>query len=71
MKINKKLILSFVGPFMIFMSLIGLIFRDDTKKIFYIPIGLMGIGIIFERGVSRKFNRNNILKKINSYQKNK
>ena len=71
MKINKKLILSFVGPFMIFMSLIGLIFRDDTKKIFYIPIGLMGIGIIFERGVSRKFNRENILKKINYYQKNK
>ena len=71
MKINKKLILSFVGPFMIFMSLIGLIFRDNTKKIFYIPIGLMGIGIIFERGVSRKFNRENILKKINSYQKNK
>ena len=69
MKINRRLILSFVGPFMIFMSLIGLIFRDNTKKIFYIPIGLMGIGIIFERGVSRKFNRENILKKINSYQK--
>ena len=71
MKINKRLILSFVGPFMILMSLIGLIFRDNTKKIFYIPIGLMGIVIIFERGVSRKFNRENILKKINSYQKNK
>jgi len=71
MKINKRLILSFVGPFMILMSLIGLIFRDNTKKIFYIPIGLMGIGIIFERGVSRKFNRENILKKINYYQKNK
>ena len=71
MKINKRLILSFVGPFMIFMSLIGLIFRDNTKKIFYIPIGLMGIGIIFERGVSRKINRENILKKIHSYQKNK
>ena len=71
MKINKKLILSFVGPFMILMSLVGLIFRDNTKKIFYIPIGLMGIGIIFERGVSRKLTRENILKKINSYQKPK
>ena len=69
MKINKGLILSFVSPLMIFMSLNGLIFRDNTKKIFYIPIGLMGIGIICERGVSRKFNRENILKKINSYQK--
>ena len=71
MKINKRLILSFVAPFMILMCLIGLIFRDKTKKIFYFPIGLMGIAIILERGVSRKFNRENILKKINSYKKNK
>ena len=71
MKINKRFVLSFVAPFMILMSFIGLILRDNTKKIFYFPIGLMGIGIIFERGFSRKFNRKNILKKINSYQKNK
>ena len=69
MKINKRFILSFVAPFMILMCLIGLIFRDKTKKIFYFPIGLMGIAIILERGVSRKFNRENILKKINTYKK--
>ena len=69
MKINKRFILSFVAPFMILMSFIGLIFRDNKKKIFYFPIGFMGIGIILERGISRKFNRKNILKKINSYQK--
>ena len=71
MKIDKRLILSFVAPFMILMSFIGLIFRDNTKKIFYFPIGFMGIGIILERVVSRKFNRKNILRKINSYTKNK
>jgi len=69
MKINKRLILSFVAPFMILMCLIGLIFRDKTKKIFYFPIGLMGIAIILERGVSRKLSRENILRKINSYKK--
>ena len=69
MKINKRFILSFVAPFMILMCLIGLIFRDKTKKIFYFPIGLMGIAIILERGVSRKFRRANILRKINSYKK--
>ena len=69
MKINQRFIFSFVAPFMILMSLIGLIFRDHTKKIFYFPIGLMGIGIILEKGISRKFYRKNILKKINSYQK--
>ena len=52
MKINKRYFLSFVAPFMIFISAIGLIFRDNSKKIFYLPIGLMGIVIILERGMS-------------------
>ncbi len=71
MKINKRYILSLVAPFMIFISAIGLIFRDNSKKIFYLPIGLMGIVIILERGISRQLDRKNILKKIKSYQKNK
>ena len=69
MKINKGFILSFVAPFMIFISAIGLIFRDNTKKIFYLPIGLMGVSIIFEKDVRRKLGRKNTLKKIKSYQK--
>ena len=71
MKINKRFILSFVATFMIFISAIGLIFRDNSKKIFYLPIGLMGIVIILERGMSRQLDRKNIIKKIKSYQKNK
>ena len=69
MKIRKTFILSFVAPCMIFMSAIGLIFRDNSKKIFYLPIGLMGIVIILERSVSRQLDRKNILKKVNSYKK--
>jgi len=69
MKINRRLILSFVAPFMIFISAIGLILRDNSKKIFYLPIGLMGIVIILERVMSRHLDRKNILKKIKSYQK--
>ena len=69
MKINKRFILSFVAPFMILISAFGLILRENTKKIFYLPIGLMGIGIILEKSVSRKLDRKNILKKIKSYQK--
>ncbi len=69
MKINKRLILSFVAPVMILISFNGLIFRDNPKKIFYLPIGLMGIAIILERGVKRQLDRKNILKKIKSYQK--
>ena len=69
MKINKVLILSFVAPLMIFISAIGLLLRDYKKKIFYLPIGLMGISIILEKDVRRKLDRKNIFKKIKSYQK--
>ena len=69
MKINKRLFLSFVAPFMILISSIGLILRVDKRKIFYLPIGLMGISIILEKDIRRRFDRKNILKKIKSYQK--
>jgi len=69
MIINKRFILSFVAPFMILISFNGLIFRDNSRKIFYLPIGLMGIVIILERSVKRQLDRKNILKKIKSYQK--
>ena len=69
MKINKGFILSFVAPFMILISAIGLIFRDNPRKIFYLPVGLMGIVIILEKCISRQLDRKNILKKIKSYQK--
>ena len=69
MKINKRLFLSFVAPFMILISSIGLILRDNNRKIFYLPIGLMGISIIFEKDLRRRLDRKKILKKIKSYQK--
>ena len=69
MNISKKFILSFVAPFMIFISTSGMILRDNSKKIFYLPIGLMGISIILEKDIRRRFDRKNILKKIKSYQK--
>jgi len=71
MKINKRLFLSFVAPFMILISSIGLILRDNNRKIFYLPIGLMGISIIFEKDLRRRLDRKNILNKIQSYQKDK
>ena len=69
MKISNKFLLSFVAPFMIFISTIGIILGDNTRKIFYLPIGLMGISIILEKDIRRRFDRKNILKKIKSYKK--
>ena len=71
MNINKRFILSFVAPFMILISAVGVIFRGNSRKIFYLPIGIMGVVIILERGISRQLDRKNILKKIKSFQKAK
>ena len=71
MIINKRFILSFVAPFMILISAVGVIFRGNSRKIFYLPIGVMGVVIILERGISRQLDRKNILKKIKSYKKAK
>ena len=69
MKINTRFILSLVAPCMIFISAIGLTLRDNKRKVFYLPVGLMGISIILEKDLRRKLDRKNILKKIKSYQK--
>jgi len=69
MNINKRFIISFVAPFMILISAVGVIFRGNSRKIFYIPVGLMGIVIILEKGIGRQLDRKNILKKIKSFQK--
>ncbi len=71
MNINKRFILSFVAPFMILISAVGLTFRANSRKIFYLPIGVMGVVIIVERSITRQLDRKNILKKIKSYKKAK
>ena len=71
MKIYKGFILSFVAPFMVLISVFGLLLRDSTKKIYYLPIGLMGISIILEKDIKRRLDRKNIFKKIKSFQNNK
>ena len=69
MKLDKVFMLSLVAPFMIFISVIGLILRDNTNKIFYFPIGIMGISILIEKDVRKKLHRKNIFKKIKSFPK--
>jgi hypothetical protein len=54
---------------MIIISVIGLTLKENNKKIFYLPIGFMGISIILEKDIRRRLERKNILKKIKSYQK--
>ena len=71
MKFDKGYIFSLVAPLMILLSSIGFILSKDSKKIFYLPIGLMGIFMISEKELSRRLKRKNILKKIKSYKQTK
>ena len=71
MKFEKGYIFSLVAPLMILLSIIGFISREDSKKIFYLPIGLMGIFIILEKEFSRGIKRKKILIKIKSYKQTK
>ena len=71
MKFEKGYIFSLVAPLMILLSIIGFISREDSKKIFYVPIGLMGIFIILEKEFSRGKKRKKILNKIKSYKQTK
>ena len=71
MKFEKAYIFSLVAPLMILLSILGFIFRKDSKRIFYFPIGLMGICIISEKEFSRGIKRKKILNKIKSYKQTK
>ena len=68
MKFEKAYIFSLAAPLMILLSTIGFISMKDSKKIFYLPIGLMGIFIISEKEFSRGIKRKKILNKIKSYK---
>ena len=71
MKFEKAYIFSLVAPLMILLSIVGFILRKDSKKIFYLPIGLMGILIISEKELSRGIKRKKIFNKIKSFKQTK
>tara|TARA_B100000212_G_scaffold340266_1_gene320463 strand:- start:874 stop:1041 length:168 start_codon:yes stop_codon:yes gene_type:complete len=54
---------------MIIISIIGFTFRENNKKNFYLPIGIIGIYLVIERIYNRKIKRKNILSKIKSFSR--
>ena len=71
MKFEKPFLFSLVAPLMIFLSTAGFIASKNSKKIFYLPIGVMGIILVLEKELSRRFKRKKILSKIKSFQETK
>ena len=55
---------TFITPLMIIIAFLGLTFRENGKKHFYVPIGIIGIYLVVEKEYYRKINRAEILNKI-------
>ena len=62
---------SLVAPLMIIIAIIGFSFSIQRKKIFYLPIGSIGLYLIISRDLNRRKARGVLLKKVKSYHKDK
>ena len=62
---------SLVAPLMIIIAIIGFSFSIQRKKIFYLPIGSIGLYLIISKDFNRRKARGVILKKVQSYHKDK
>ena len=70
MKLKNNYHYTFITPLMILIAFLGLTFRENRNKHFYVPIGIIGVYLVAEREYHRKTNRAEILKKIkNSLRK--
>ena len=68
---KKNFFFTLLTPLMVIIACLGFTFRESRKKKFYIPIGIIGIYLVAQREYIRKTNRENILKKIKNFSKNK
>ena len=54
---------------MILIAFLGITFRENRKKYFYVPIGIVGVYLVAEREFNRKTNRLDILNKIKNFSR--
>ena len=59
----------FVTALMILIAFLGITFRENRNKYFYIPIGIIGVYLVAEREFNRKTNRYDILNKIKNFSR--
>ena len=59
----------FVTALMILIAFLGITFRENRNKYFYIPIGIIGVYLVAEREFNRKTNRHDILNKIKNFSR--
>ena len=64
MKLRNNFYYTLLTPLMILIALLGLTFRENRKKYFYVPLGMIGVYLVVDREYNRKNNRKDILNKI-------
>ena len=60
---------TFITPLMVIIAFLGFTFRENGKKHFYLPIGIVGIYLVAEREYHRKTHRAEILNKIKNFSR--
>ena len=71
MRFKNDYFYTLLTPMMIVIALMGLVLRNENKKVFYLPLLTIGTYLIIEKDIQRRLNRKKILKKIKFFQKNK
>ena len=69
MKSKNNYLYTFIIPLMILIAFLGLTFRENRKKHFYVPIGIIGVSLVVEKAYKRKTNREDILNKIKNFSR--
>ncbi len=69
MNLKNNYYYTFITPLMIIIAFLGLTFRENEKKYFYIPIGTIGVYLVAEKEYHRKTNRAEILKKLKNFSR--
>ena len=69
MNLKNNYLYTLITPLMIIIAFLGLTFRENGKKHFYIPIGIIGVYLIAEKESHRKTNRAEILNKIKNFSR--
>ena len=54
MKLKNNYFYTLITPLMILIAFLGLTFRENRKKQFYVPIGIIGIYLVAEREYKKK-----------------
>ena len=69
MKSKNNYYYTLITPLMIFIAFLGLTFRENGKKHFYVPLGIIGVYLVAEKEYHRKTNRAEILNKIKNFSR--